>query len=210
MGQIYQISDLEHFVTYPPIDKIIQALNNLSTNEVAQIYKAIFDKPLESLEKLSEDEIKKMWSRLNCEWDPLLKKELLVDLDYVKVINEFYKAGFICIGRGSGRRVFGFDNFVIKIPFNARGIEEMTKDLKTYQKYPEYFAKNNILLYKSTTLNKVINLEAMEKLILPDNEEDQMEIDLFREEIIDKVPKSMDWDQWGFSANGKIKAYDFF
>lgn len=119
------------------------------------------------------------------------------------LFRDLFEAGFDCLGAGTGRRVFEFDDFVLKVPYNDRGETESDQEFELSQKYP-FIADVKPIRYE-TKNGLSFTLNAMEKVYLPKTlaERNAIQIRVTRE-----YPEYI-WWSWGTDSKGNLKVYDF-
>jgi hypothetical protein len=121
------------------------------------------------------------------------------------LIRDFLESGFVCLGQGTGRHVFEFNDFVIKVPYTIEGEIECAREVTSSQTHPDIFARVKPILYQAEDGTIHTKLNAMEKLFIPT---EQYDCSVLYDEVRERYPKYLHWS-WGYAADGQIKVYDF-
>lgn len=129
------------------------------------------------------------------------------DVEYARarqaLFRDLFEAGFDCIGAGTGRRVFEFNDFVLKVPYNDRGEVESNQEIQLSQRYP-FLASVKQVQYQ-TKGGLVFPVNVMEKLYLPKTQEERTAL---RNRVAREFKEGQYWS-WGLDSSGNPKVYDF-
>jgi hypothetical protein len=195
-----------------PLSKVIQEMID------PQLKLETIDSLRDYLNSLSEEEIKTYYAWVRCynqrsQYDELYREidptnyYLIDEIVYARklrhLFRELFEAGFDCLGAGTGRRVFEFNDFVLKVPYTDMGSVESSKEIEAAEQYP-FFARVKPIQYV-TQDGDLFYLTVMQKVYLPVAPEDKLRL---RQQIRREYPQFTYWS-WGYDIDGYPTVYDF-